>query len=243
MLFKQSLSVFLLLIPTWSWPLTKYKSIYISQRFPGTSFAWVSSLLLNQPFCNLINSAGFQAALLLLERFVFNDFLFPFKASERIFCRLPSACIEESDRSTPKLSLDVIVIRVAGCLRCFCSNGRDEGWERSWSLVAGVYLLIRAVTLSASAAPLSSKRLCHLSLCCLPKPCAHKHTWLNTSHWILIMAPVIFLGNYLPGLPLVVLAVKPEWEWSAASFCLVLFNIPQSHSSPCCCHFGADQFR
>lgn len=207
---KKSLSVFLLLIPTWSWSLTKYKTIYISQRFPGTSFAWASSSLLNQPSCNLINSAGFEAALLLLERFVFNDFFFfPFKASERIFCRLPSACIEESDCSTPKLSLDVIVTRVAGCLRCFCSNGQNEGWEWSGSLVAAVYLLIRAVTLTASAGPLSSKRLRHLSLCCLPKPCAHKHTWLNTSHWILIMAPVIFLGNYLPGLPLVVLAVEP----------------------------------
>lgn len=134
------------------------------------------------------------------------------KSSEQIFFRLPSACNQKSDCSTPTLSLDVIVIRVAWCLRCFCSNGQNEGWKRSWSRVAPVCLLIGAVTLFASRGPFSSKRLCHLSLCCLPEPCAHKHTWLNASHWILIMVLVIFLGNYLPRLPLIVLTVKPVGE-------------------------------
>lgn len=150
------------------------------------------------------------------------------EASEQIFFRLPSACIHKCDCGTPKLPLDVIVIRVAWCLRCFCRNGQNEGWKWWCSCEAPVYLLIPAVTLFASPGPLSSKRLCHLSLCCLPKPCAHKHTWLTASHWILIMVLVIFLGNYLPRLPLIVLTVKPvrgAHEPPSALFFLISRNL------------------
>lgn len=169
---------------------------------------------LNQPFCNLINSAAFEAALLLLERFVFNDF-FSFSChSPKRLSRSFSDCHQPAFTSlTAALqSFPWMWLRFEwrDAWDVSASNGQSEGWK--WRCVlarAPVYLLIRAVTLFASPGPLSSKRLCHLSLCCLPKPCAHKHTWRNASHWILIMVLVIFLGNYLPRLPLIVLTVKP----------------------------------